>query len=225
MILYELTPQNTQNIKSHSHIPLLKTQSLVTQAYGLVLSFTQIFRTWGTTLSYNSSHQCLMVYLMFGAELAASECNGPPLGLLSYPSFQNLYFQKSTQTMVRDQNCMYHTLRWNFQAILKQGYAQCPEFFLLERKEGKQQERERESYTGSTLSTELSPTLRSWPEPKSRIRRLTSWATQAPQFPEIYTENWSACVWMWHNTFSLRITGYLKPSHFSIKRKVQNHWN
>lgn len=45
--------------------------------------------------------------------------------------------------------------------------------------------RERESYTGSTPNMELDvgldlTTLRSWPEPKLRVRPLTNWATQAP---------------------------------------------
>ena len=47
-------------------------------------------------------------------------------------------------------------------------------------------ERERESQAGSMLPAQ-SPmwgliwwTMRSWPEPNSRVRRLTEWATQAP---------------------------------------------
>ena len=49
-----------------------------------------------------------------------------------------------------------------------------------------QRERERESHTGSTLSVQsltlgsIPGTTRSWPELKSRVRRLTNWATQVP---------------------------------------------
>ena len=50
---------------------------------------------------------------------------------------------------------------------------------------GAEREKERESQAGYTLSTEPNTgldftTLRSWPEPKSRVRRLTNWATQTP---------------------------------------------
>ena len=50
---------------------------------------------------------------------------------------------------------------------------------------GKGRGRGRESQAGSTLSeepdTDLDPTtMRSWPEPKPRVRRLTDWATQVP---------------------------------------------
>jgi len=47
-------------------------------------------------------------------------------------------------------------------------------------------ERERESYAGSTPSVEpdagLDLTTLRWPEPKSRVRRLTDWAAQRPNF-------------------------------------------
>ena len=48
-------------------------------------------------------------------------------------------------------------------------------------------EGERESQADSVPSTEPNAglhltTLRSWPEPKSRVQRLTDWATQAPLF-------------------------------------------
>ena len=51
---------------------------------------------------------------------------------------------------------------------------------------GAEKERERESQAGFVLSAQsllqgsIPWTLRSWPEPKSRIGHLTDWATQAP---------------------------------------------
>ena len=56
-----------------------------------------------------------------------------------------------------------------------------------EREKEVEGQRERKSQAGFTLSVQ-SPTrgsnpwtVRSWPEPKSRVRHLTDWATQAPQ--------------------------------------------
>ena len=52
---------------------------------------------------------------------------------------------------------------------------------------GRGRERERESQAGSTLPAQsltwgsIPQTVRSWPEPKSRVRRLTDWATQVCQ--------------------------------------------
>ena len=52
---------------------------------------------------------------------------------------------------------------------------------------GKERGRERASKTGCTLSAQslmwgsISWTLRSWPELKSRVGRLTDWATPVPQ--------------------------------------------
>ena len=62
--------------------------------------------------------------------------------------------------------------------------------FLRERaRAGKgQREGERESQAGSVLSAQspmwglMSHTVRSWPEPKSRVRCLTNWATQVPLY-------------------------------------------
>ena len=64
-------------------------------------------------------------------------------------------------------------------------------FILRERERerthrGGQREREREFQAGSALLQQSqmqgsnSQTVRSWREPKSRVRRLTDWATQAP---------------------------------------------
>ena len=61
-----------------------------------------------------------------------------------------------------------------------------------EHKPGRNRERgrERESQAGSALSAQSpkrgsnSRTVRSWPEPKSRVRRSTDWSTQAPQSQE-----------------------------------------
>ena len=51
-----------------------------------------------------------------------------------------------------------------------------------------QKDRERESQEGSTLSAQSpkqgsnSQTMRQWPQPKSRVRHLTNWATHVPLF-------------------------------------------
>ena len=55
--------------------------------------------------------------------------------------------------------------------------------------------RERESQAGSALSVQSttwglnSRTLRSWPEPKSRVKCLIDWATQVPQNVLFYPQN------------------------------------
>ena len=79
----------------------------------------------------------------------------------------------------------------------------CCLFVCFERERGRQREGERESQAGSALSA-LSPmwgsnprTVRSWPEPKSRARRLTDRATQAPQFLILHygkKYSYSACL-------------------------------
>ena len=55
----------------------------------------------------------------------------------------------------------------------------------------RERERERNSQAGSALSAQSlthglnSQTVRSWPEPKARVRRLTNWATQVPHFLQV----------------------------------------
>ena len=59
-------------------------------------------------------------------------------------------------------------------------------YFFTWRETERERERERESQAGSALSTQSltqgsdSQTVRSWPEPKSRVRGLTDRATWAP---------------------------------------------
>ena len=58
-------------------------------------------------------------------------------------------------------------------------------FMLIASRGGTERERERESQVGSTLSAQIPTrgsipqTMRPWPEPKSRVRSSTNWATQA----------------------------------------------
>ena len=65
---------------------------------------------------------------------------------------------------------------------------------------GREREGEGESQAGFALSVQsplqnlIPRTLRSWPEPKLRVSRLTDWATQAPHhnivFVDYLGENW-----------------------------------
>ena len=56
-------------------------------------------------------------------------------------------------------------------------------------------ERETDSQAGSMLSAQsltwsmIPPVVRSWPERKSRVRRLTDWASQAPQISKYFNQN------------------------------------
>lgn len=91
-----------------------------------------VLRTWGTTYSYTSSSNAWQLHLMFGAGLAVFEYNCPPLELMhaSYPSSRAFLSKQSfSETMICGLNCMCHTLRWSFQATVKHGCAQFPEFF------------------------------------------------------------------------------------------------
>ena len=61
-------------------------------------------------------------------------------------------------------------------------------YLFWEREKEAEWEGEREAQAGSMLSAQsptrgsISRTVRSGPEPKSRVRRLTDWATQAPLY-------------------------------------------
>ena len=68
-------------------------------------------------------------------------------------------------------------------------------FFFFREGSGAEEQRkgegERESQTGSTPSTELDTgldltTLKSWPEPKSRVKCLTDWSSQVKHFWQEY---------------------------------------
>ena len=77
--------------------------------------------------------------------------------------------------------------------------------------------RERESQADSPLSAEFSvgldlTTLRSWPEPKSRVRHLTVWVTQVPQgeilFPVNHTKS---CRSLLHHLRVQGTNGHCQP--------------
>ena len=94
--------------------------------------------------------------------------------------------------------------------------------YLFERecewREG-QRERETESQADSLLSTEpatgLDPTtLRSWPEPKSRVSHLTDWGTQAP-LPHMLSKCYPHSTYYFCNTE--KIPTWANNVHYEVQ--------
>ena len=88
----------------------------------------------------------------------------------------------------------FHVSKWMLECFVAVNYfskdiiclAYALIFFLIEARGQGQNDRKR-ILRSSKLSVEPDSrldlmTLRSWPEPKSRVRGLTNWATQAPLF-------------------------------------------
>ena len=85
---------------------------------------------------------------------------------------------------------------------------------------GTERGKERESQGGSEVSvlnskwSSIPRTVRSWPEPKSRVRRLTYWTTQEP--PEIALVCW--------NHFDTDTQGIWNPSMWGMVEGIWNGW-
>ena len=80
---------------------------------------------------------------------------------------------------------------------------------------GADREEERESQAGSALSAQSpmwgsnSRTMRSWPELKPRVRRLTNWATEVPPY----------CMFSDHSGIRLDVNNKKMP------RNIRNIWD
>ena len=91
----------------------------------------------------------------------------------------------------------------------------CFVFFLRERqrqcKWKRGSERERESQVGSALSAQSlmwgshSWIVRSWPEPKPRVRCLTDWGTQVPQVPQRCCKDYTR-LYIWQYCINFQTT-------------------
>ena len=91
----------------------------------------------------------------------------------------------------------YYCYHWFFSPIIQ--YYKCIVSYDFLWGEGQRERRRMRILAGSMLSMELNEglyltTLRSWPEPKSRVRHLTDWTTQVPQWCSFF-KHLVECTW------------------------------